>query len=85
MKIIVLEVFVWPDCGNPGSTRFKTPLQACCEGTCAHVDTKGKKRYILCDDPKSTFFWDDVHPTQEGWRSVYSVLGNPLTESLTKA
>ncbi|CAH2074293.1 unnamed protein product [Thlaspi arvense] len=65
---------------HAGSKRFKNPLEPCCQGACARVDPKGAKMYTLCDDPKSSFFWDITHPTQEGWRSVYSVLGNPLTE-----
>ncbi|CAH2074297.1 unnamed protein product [Thlaspi arvense] len=64
-----------------GSTRFKDMLKPCCDGDCANVDSKGAKKYSLCDDPKSAFFWDDFNPTQEGWKSIYSVLGNPLTKS----
>ncbi|KFK24822.1 hypothetical protein AALP_AA8G029700 [Arabis alpina] len=69
---------------NPGSRRFETPLKPCCEGSCANVDEKGVKMYTLCDDPTSAFFWDGLHPTQEGWKSVYSVLGKNLTASLIK-
>ncbi|XP_019097731.1 PREDICTED: GDSL esterase/lipase At5g03600 [Camelina sativa] len=69
---------------NKGSKRFKTPMmKSCCEGFCGR-SMDGDKLYTLCDDPKSFFFWDEVHPTQEGWKSIYSVLGNPLTESKTK-
>ncbi|CAA7029680.1 unnamed protein product [Microthlaspi erraticum] len=68
-----------------GSTRFETPLKPCCEGDCAIVDKKGVKKYTLCKDPKSAFFWNDVHPSQEGWSSVYSVLSKHLSESLIKA
>ncbi|CAH2074299.1 unnamed protein product [Thlaspi arvense] len=63
-----------------GRRRFRNPLKPCCEGDCATVDSKGEKKYSLCDDPKSAFFWDKVNPTQEGWKSIYSVLGNPLTK-----
>ncbi|KAG7549372.1 hypothetical protein ISN45_Aa06g002720 [Arabidopsis thaliana x Arabidopsis arenosa] len=68
---------------NKGSKRFKNTMKSCCEGYCGR-SSDGKKLYTLCDDPKSSFFWDEVHPTQEGWRSIYSVLGKPLTEFLTK-
>ncbi|CAA0322354.1 unnamed protein product [Arabidopsis thaliana] len=54
-------------------------------GVCGVVDEKGQKNYTLCDDPKSTFFWDVLHPTQAGWSSVYAVLGKNLTASLMKA
>ncbi|VYS65754.1 unnamed protein product [Arabidopsis thaliana] len=67
-----------------GNKRFKSPLKPCCEGDCARMDMKGAKKYTLCNDPKSAFFWDEINPTQEGWRSIYSLLGKSLTESLTK-
>ncbi|KAF8079437.1 hypothetical protein N665_1028s0020 [Sinapis alba] len=66
------------------SKRFETPLKPCCEGSCGYVDEKGANKYTLCDDPESAFFWDGLHPTQEGWRSVYSVLGKALSASLIK-
>ncbi|CAH8385620.1 unnamed protein product [Eruca vesicaria subsp. sativa] len=68
---------------NPENTRFETPLKPCCEGSCGNVDEMGAKKYTVCDDPESAFFWDGLHPTQEGWRSVYSVLDN-LSTSLLK-
>jgi len=76
--------------GNAGSTRFESPLKPCCVGVsreynCGSVDEKGVKKYIVCDNPKTAFFWDGLHPTEEGWRSVYSVLRESLTASLIKA
>ncbi|RID67923.1 hypothetical protein BRARA_C00124 [Brassica rapa] len=55
-----------------------SPLKPCCVGVsseynCGSVDEKGVKKYMICDDPKSAFFWDGSHPTEERWRSVYSV------------
>ncbi|KAF3551325.1 hypothetical protein DY000_02000137 [Brassica cretica] len=75
---------------NPGSTTFQSPLKPCCVGVsseynCGSVDEKGVKKYMICDDPKSAFFWDGSHPTEEGWRSVYSVLHQSLTASFMKA
>ncbi|XP_010419057.1 PREDICTED: GDSL esterase/lipase At5g03610-like [Camelina sativa] len=70
---------------TPGITRFETPLKECCGGVCGVVDEKGVKNYTLCDDPTSTFFWDGLHPIQEGWKSVYAVLGKNLTATLIKA
>ncbi|KAH0887699.1 hypothetical protein HID58_050128 [Brassica napus] len=55
------------------------------EYNCGSVDEKGVKKYMICDDPKSAFFWDGSHPTEEGWRSVYSVLHQSLTASFMKA
>ncbi|ESQ40266.1 hypothetical protein EUTSA_v10013966mg [Eutrema salsugineum] len=79
-----LTIFKTKGENSGGSRRFETPLKPCCEGSCAHVDDKGEKKYRLCDDPKSAFFWDGLHPTQQGWESVYSVLGKNLTASLIK-
>ncbi|KAF8085930.1 hypothetical protein N665_0642s0026 [Sinapis alba] len=66
-----------------GVTRFVNPLKPCCVGitsndACSNVDEKGEKRYTVCEDPKTSFFWDVFHPTEEGWRSVYSVLRENL-------
>ena len=62
-----------------GSSKFENPLKPCCTGistgyNCGSVDTNGAKKYAVCDDPEAAFFWDTVHPTQEGWRAVYSAL-----------
>lgn len=62
-----------------GVSKFPDPLKACCVGTkrgnsCGDVGKKGEKLYSLCKDPKSFFFWDDVHITDQGWLSVFSLL-----------
>ncbi|AEE74837.1 unnamed protein product [Arabidopsis thaliana] len=68
---------------EPGVSRFGNPLKPCCVGVnssydCSNVDEKGEKKYIICEDPKAAFFWDIFHPSEEGWRSVYSVLHKHL-------
>ncbi|XP_073047117.1 GDSL esterase/lipase At5g03610-like [Primulina eburnea] len=65
--------------------KFKSPLKPCCVGTCAgcfcgSVDEKGTKLYTVCSDPKSAFFWDSSHPTQAGWRAVYTTLKSSLEQ-----
>ncbi|KAJ4865840.1 GDSL esterase/lipase [Raphanus sativus] len=60
--------------GVPGISTFPEPLKACCVGrkggnSCGDVDILGRRLYSLCKDPKSFFFWDNVHITDEGWRS----------------
>ncbi|CAA7060877.1 unnamed protein product [Microthlaspi erraticum] len=65
--------------GVPGVSKFADPLKACCVGnkrgnSCGDVGKKGEKLFSLCKDPKSFFFWDDVHITDQGWRSVFSLL-----------
>uniref|UniRef100_A0A7N2R833 GDSL esterase/lipase n=1 Tax=Quercus lobata TaxID=97700 RepID=A0A7N2R833_QUELO len=66
-----------------GSTKFENPLKPCCGGIsseyyCGSVDVNGTKKYTLCDDPESAFFWDSAHPTQQGWSAVYSALQTTL-------
>ncbi|KAF6165993.1 hypothetical protein GIB67_012890, partial [Kingdonia uniflora] len=62
-----------------GKPKFKNVLKPCCLGTssgyfCGSVDEIGAKKYTVCKNPGSAFFWDSVHPSQHGWHSVYSVL-----------
>jgi len=40
----------------------------------------GTKKYTVCDDPESAFFWDSAHPTQQGWSAVYSALQTTLKQ-----
>ncbi|XP_022746925.1 GDSL esterase/lipase At5g03610-like [Durio zibethinus] len=59
------------------SAAFENPFQPCCVGvdagsSCASVDEHGEKKYTVCSNPKTKFFWDTVHPTQEGWLAIYS-------------
>ncbi|XP_073148669.1 GDSL esterase/lipase At5g03610-like isoform X2 [Henckelia pumila] len=62
-----------------GKLKFESPLKPCCFGTCAGcscggVDLNGTKLYTVCSDPKSSFFWDSSHPTQAGWRAIFTTL-----------
>ncbi|KAI6697873.1 hypothetical protein NL676_017992 [Syzygium grande] len=68
---------------DKASTKFQEPLKPCCVGTkssysCGSVDESGQKQYELCKDPRGMFFWDMVHPTQDGWGAVFSTLGPHL-------
>ncbi|CAL9235741.1 unnamed protein product [Arabidopsis halleri] len=71
-------VTIFKNKGVPGVSTFPDPLKACCatkRGTsCGDISPSGKKLYTLCEDPKSFFFWDNVHITDQGWRSVFSLL-----------
>ncbi|XP_015901951.3 GDSL esterase/lipase At5g03610-like [Ziziphus jujuba] len=77
---------VFKNKGDPlRGIKFENPLKPCCVGissaySCASVDQNGVKKYTLCDDRQSTFFWDAVHPSQEGWRSVFSALQPTLEQ-----
>ncbi|KAL6552671.1 hypothetical protein OROHE_008035 [Orobanche hederae] len=64
---------------NSSKYNIENPLTPCCVGVsgeyvCGKLDEKGEKKYKVCDEPKSAFYWDVVHPTQAGWKAVYSEL-----------
>ncbi|KAK2454804.1 GDSL esterase/lipase [Trifolium repens] len=64
---------------NPSSHNIKERLKPCCFGVsseynCGSVDENNVKKYLVCENPESTFFWDRLHPTQAGWNAVYSEL-----------
>jgi len=68
-----------------GSMKFENPLKPCCLGissnySCGSVDESGAKKYTLCEDRQSAFFWDNFHPTQEGWLAVYAALQRTLKQ-----
>lgn len=61
------------------------PLQPCCEGEglkywCGSVDEKGGKKYSLCEKPEFSLFWDTVHPSQNGWSTVYLMLQSSFSQ-----
>jgi len=67
---------------HPSSHNIKERLKPCCVGVsseynCGSVDFKNLnkvKKYLVCENPESTFFWDQLHPTQAGWNAVYNEL-----------
>lgn len=70
---------------HPGNSTFEDQLSPCCVGTergytCGSVNGVGIEKYIVCEDLKQ-FFWDDIHPSQQGWEAVYSAL-KPSLQSL---
>ncbi|XP_051130174.1 GDSL esterase/lipase At5g03610-like [Andrographis paniculata] len=74
-----------PNQDSPGDSKFQSLLKPCCIGvndehSCGSVDDNGKKLYTVCSDPRSAFFWDEVHPTEAGWRAVYTMLRSSLGE-----
>ncbi|CAH9097260.1 unnamed protein product [Cuscuta europaea] len=72
---------------RPGIQRFENPLVECCRGTtnessCGVVGEDGTDEYIVCKNPKRSFFWDQKHPTQAGWLYVFSNLTSSLNTLL---
>lgn len=64
---------------HPSTHNIQNHLKPCCVGvsseySCGSVDENNVKKYMVCDEPKSTFFWDMVHPTEAGWHAVYNKL-----------
>jgi phospholipase/lecithinase/hemolysin len=60
---------------HPSTHNIKDKLRPCCVGVsneyaCGSVDENNVKKYLVCEKPKSAFFWDLVHPTEAGWHAV---------------
>ncbi|KAL3533831.1 hypothetical protein ACH5RR_007352 [Cinchona calisaya] len=55
------------------NSAFKTVFNSSTrnESRCGNVDSKGQPLYKVCNDRKSAFYWDEIHPTQAGWRAAY--------------
>ncbi|MCO5596474.1 hypothetical protein L7F22_050537 [Adiantum nelumboides] len=56
----------------------RSQWKSCCRpkknGGCGLVNTKGKPLYSVCTKPRKAFYWDAVHPTDSGWKSVSKIL-----------
>ncbi|XP_031383594.1 GDSL esterase/lipase At5g03610-like [Punica granatum] len=62
-----------------GFPKFEDPMKPCCMGVsseynCGDMDKNGTRLYTMCRNPREYFFWDSVHPTQAGWRAVYTTM-----------
>ncbi|XP_031268398.1 GDSL esterase/lipase At5g03610-like [Pistacia vera] len=70
-----------------GNSEMKTLLQPCCVGLeqkyfCGSIDDSGAKKYSVCKHPELSFFWDDIHPSENGWKAVYYALRSTLDEKI---
>ncbi|CAO2824065.1 unnamed protein product [Amaranthus hypochondriacus] len=90
-SIVLIDLYnsffsVFRDKGSQsGNIKFENPLEPCCTGinqtyNCGSVDEMGNKMYKVCQHPNSYFFWDEVHPTQAGWKAVISNLKDNLQQ-----
>ncbi|KAF7804316.1 GDSL esterase/lipase [Senna tora] len=80
-SIVVLDLYdsFMSVLNHPTTHNIQNELKPCCVGvsseySCGSVDDNNVKKYSVCDDPKSAFFWDLVHPTQAGWHAIYNQL-----------
>jgi phospholipase/lecithinase/hemolysin len=60
---------------SPRSKQFKYRLESCCEsfdqsGFCGQVQDAGEPQYSVGSKPDKFFYWDDINPTQAGWKAV---------------
>ncbi|KAE9619292.1 putative SGNH hydrolase-type esterase domain-containing protein [Lupinus albus] len=67
------------------NSTLMNPLEPCCAllsvgYDCGKVDDKGQKKYTLCENPEVSFFWDNAHPSQNGWYSVFKQLEPSLSQ-----
>ncbi|KAB5539059.1 hypothetical protein DKX38_016592 [Salix brachista] len=66
-----------------GNMKPSSFLMPCCVGvasnySCGNIDKNGEKKYVVCEKPELSIFWDMVHPAQNGWDQVYSSLKSSL-------
>ncbi|KAK9733267.1 hypothetical protein RND81_04G055700 [Saponaria officinalis] len=58
-----------------GTSKHESILKPCCEGVTANYECGNVEgnvaKYTVCEKPGSAFFWDKVHPAQNGWYQVY--------------
>ncbi|KAF9687072.1 hypothetical protein SADUNF_Sadunf02G0055800 [Salix dunnii] len=60
------------------NTEYKNPLQSCCSKNVEFIcSAEG-----LCPNPKSSFFFDLAHPSDNGWNAIFSFLQCSLNKDL---
>ncbi|KAK1612583.1 hypothetical protein QYE76_036256 [Lolium multiflorum] len=69
--------------------RFNRNLAPCCvsaydNGYCGQRSPSGERLYELCENPDKYFYWDEMHPTNAGWKAVMKALEEPLKEFLDR-
>ncbi|CAI9296218.1 unnamed protein product [Lactuca saligna] len=63
-------------------------LRPCCQGVtkeyfCGNVEKgTGVMKYNVCGNVSDSFFWDMIHPSQQGWHTVSSNLRSSLLQLL---
>ncbi|XP_019433739.1 PREDICTED: GDSL esterase/lipase At5g03610-like [Lupinus angustifolius] len=67
------------------NSTLMNPLEPCCAPLkagygCGKVDENGKNEYTLCKEPELSFFWDIVHPAQNGWYSIFKKLEPSISQ-----
>lgn len=67
---------------HPGNSNFENPLKPCCMGKSNKYSCGDKNNYVLCENPELSFFWDVIHPSQQGWFAVFSALKPSLSSLL---
>lgn len=85
-KLVLTSIFFLHYADN---SALMNPLEFCCKGECSQnscgsVDDNGEKKYSLCEKPEVSFFWDKVHPSQNGWNAVYKQLQSSLGQLIDK-
>lgn len=69
-----------------GNTGGYNPLMPCCQGANRDYQCGSREgdvaKYTICKDPRLAFFWDGVHPAQNGWYQVYKALRPQLRKIL---
>jgi hypothetical protein len=69
--------------------KFSGKMAPCCvsaydTGYCGQRSPSGARLYDLCENPDKFFYWDEMHPTNAGWKAVMKALEEPLKEFLDR-
>ncbi|KAK4480411.1 hypothetical protein RD792_013484 [Penstemon davidsonii] len=60
------------------SRNDESQLKPCCLGKnvedCGLTDENGVKKYVVCENLTESFFWDSLHPSNQGWGAIYEAL-----------
>ncbi|XP_076933329.1 GDSL esterase/lipase At5g03610-like [Bidens hawaiensis] len=71
---------------STGNSKVESLLKPCCQGAskqyqCGNIDARTKMlKYSVCGNHSSSFFWDMIHPSQQGWIAVSSHLWSSILQ-----
>ncbi|PIN08717.1 hypothetical protein CDL12_18706 [Handroanthus impetiginosus] len=72
-------VFIYLDLYNAFTSALKIQQKP---SDCGTTDKNEHNIYVVCKNPKLSFFWDSIHPSNAGWGTVFSALERSLNAFL---
>jgi lysophospholipase L1-like esterase len=89
MNIYTNFFCIYADGLSDDAKKFNRNLVPCCvsaydNGYCGQRSPSGERLYELCENHDKFFYWDEMHPTNAGWKAVMKALEEPLKEFLDR-